>query len=244
MNPSTKIQSSSGENTWLTYFLLITAIFSGTLLALWLVPDLTSGVKANATHAAWFLSRSTGITAYLLNWLGMVFGVLMSTRLARKFPGNLFSYDTHQFLAILSLLFAVIHAFVLLGDAYIGYNWFQVLFPFTTQGDDIFWVGVGQLSLYLLGALVLSFYVRQWISMKAWRAVHYLSFFTYLLFVLHSVFSGTDSQSLAWMYWLTAGSLGVLIALRLALKLDSWLFVDEKRKRPATRASQSKLHTS
>jgi predicted ferric reductase len=121
---------------------------------------------------------------------------------------------------------------VLLGDAYIGYNLLQVLFPFTTQGDDIFWVGIGQLSLYFLGALVLSFYVRQWIGMKVWRAVHYLSFFTYILFMLHSIFSGTDTQSLAWLYWLTAGSLGVLVTLRLTLQLDSWLFVDEKCKRP------------
>jgi len=62
---------------------------------------------------------------------------------------------------------------------------------------------MGQIGLYLMAVVGLSFYVRGVTGQRFWRLIHYLSFVIYLLGLAHGVGSGTDTTT-AWasdMYW-------------------------------------------
>jgi predicted ferric reductase len=156
-------------------------------------------------HAAWYLSRASAFVAYVLLWWSMVLGLSMTNRLARLWPGGPVAGDLHEHASLLGLAFAVLHALVLLGDQYIGYTLPQVLIPFASANYEPVWVGVGQISLYLMVLVTFSFYVRRWIGARAWRALHYLSFVVFVLALVHGVFSGTDS-SLSWAFWMYVGT--------------------------------------
>ena len=153
--------------------------------------------------AYWYLSRSSAIVGYILLWVSMVLGLAITNKLARAWPGGPTFAALHEHTSWLGLILAAFHALILLGDHYIGYSLPQVLMPFASLNYRPFWVGLGQVALYLLAFVVSSFYLRRWISYRAWRTIHYASFATFALALAHGLFSATDS-GVAWisgLYW-------------------------------------------
>jgi hypothetical protein len=105
---------------------------------------------------------------------------------------------------------------VLLGDQYIGYTLVQVLVPFASAGYKPLAVGAGQVALYVLALVALSFYVKQQLGRQVWRLIHFASFGLFGLALLHGIFSGSDGG--AWwaqaLYWLSGGSVLFLTVYR------------------------------
>ncbi len=82
------------------------------------------------TKAYWFVARAGGIIAYLLLWLAAFWGISMSSKMVRGWVDASLIYGMHEFLPILAMIFASLHALVLLGDAYIGFSLTDLLLPF------------------------------------------------------------------------------------------------------------------
>lgn len=154
-------------------------------------------------HSAWYLSRASAFAAYVLLWWSMVLGLALTNKLARVWPGGPTVNDLHEHASLLGLVFGLLHALVLLGDTYIGYTLPQILIPFAGTYAPL-WVGLGQIGLYLMVLVTVTFYMRRWIG-RAWRSLHYLSFAVFVLALLHGLFSGTDSSA-AWALWMYAGT--------------------------------------
>jgi predicted ferric reductase len=96
------------------------------------------------------------------------------------------------------------------------------------------WVGLGQLGLYFLAVVVASFYVRKRLGNAAWRAIHFLSFSTFILALFHGLRSGTDSPSL-WaqvVYWMTGASVLLMTIYRA-------LVVEPERRRILAQAARA-----
>ena len=155
-------------------------------------------------HSAWYLSRASAFAAYVLLWWSMVLGLALTNKLARIWPGGPTVNDLHEHAGLLGLVFGLLHAFVLLGDSYIGYTLPQIVIPFASTGYAPLWVGLGQISLYMMALVTVTFYMRRRIG-RAWRSIHYLSFGVFVLALLHGLFSGTDSSA-AWAFWMYVGT--------------------------------------
>jgi predicted ferric reductase len=143
----------------------------------------------------------------------------ITSKAARIWAGGPTVFDVHQFTSLLALAFGLFHGLILLGDAYIDYTLAQVLVPFGSGTFRPLWVGLGQLALYLLAVVGLSFYVRSWIGRRTWRMIHFLSFAVLLLALAHGIGSGTDT-ALPWvraMYWFSGGSLLFLTLYRVLI---------------------------
>ncbi|MFN8474933.1 MAG: hypothetical protein U0822_22285 [Anaerolineae bacterium] len=199
--------------------------------------NLIASFTGAAPMGYWYLSRGAAIVAYLLMWLSVVFGLMITNKLGRKWPGGLATVDLHQFVSLLALAFAAFHGLILLGDQYIGYSLAQILVPFTSTDYRPLWVGLGQIGLYVAALVSFSFYVRQYIGHRAWRALHYSSFAVYVMVTLHGLMSGTDSTNLAvrLMYALTAASVVALTAYRIKVTRAQ----RARRARPALQRSGS-----
>lgn len=164
------------------------------------------------TQAYWYMARAGGVVAYLLLWLGSLWGVLMSTKLAK----GLYAFGLHEFLPILAMIFATLHALVLLGDHYIGFDLLQLAVPFTASYRPL-WTGMGTLALYLGTALAASFYLRRWIGRRTWRTLHYATYGVFALALAHGLMAGTDSTLplVRWMYIATGASLLFVTLVRI-----------------------------
>ncbi|MEP7357638.1 MAG: ferric reductase-like transmembrane domain-containing protein [Anaerolineales bacterium] len=197
---------------------LIAAAIALILQPAWLA-QLQSSLAGVEPKAYWYLSRSSAIVSYIMLWGSMVLGLAITNKLARAWPGGPTFAALHEHTSWLGLILAIFHGLILLGDHYIGYSLPQVLLPFASTSYRPLWVGLGQISLYLLAIVVASFYVRRWLSYRAWRTLHYAGFGVFALALLHGVFSGTDS-GIAWisgMYWASALSVVGLTVYRIRL---------------------------
>jgi len=209
--------------------LMLLAVAGGTLAAalflpLWL-PGLTKSLLGAEPKAFWYLSRASGFVAYLVLWLSVAFGLIVSNRMARLWNGGPALVDLHQFTTWLAVGLTMFHALILLGDRYIQSTVPQVVVPFAYANYKPDWVGLGQLAFYLVIVIAASFYVRKQIGYRAWRLLHYTSFVVYLLITVHGIFSGTDTRDIIWVY---VGS-GAAIYF-----LTSYRVLQSVKSRPAT----------
>jgi DMSO/TMAO reductase YedYZ heme-binding membrane subunit len=201
------------------------ALGAAVLLPAW-SPGLAESLLGPEPKAYWYLSRASAFVAYGLVWLSMVFGLLMTSRTAKIWPGGPAAFDIHQHTSLLGLAFALFHGLILLGDGYIGFDLIQVLAPFSSTYSP-FWTGLGQLGFYMLLLVGLSFYVRPQIGRAAWRAIHLLSFLLFVLALGHGIFSGSDSSTL-WagaIYWVSGGTVLFLTIYRV---LVTWRPSEQK----------------
>ena len=205
----------------LAVLLTLVAAAGGALAAILILPAWLPGVEASmagsAPQAFWFLSRSSALVAYLLLWLSMCLGLMITNKLARLWPGGPVAFDLHQHTSLLGVAFALFHGLILLGDRYLNPNLWQVVFPFGMSGYHPFWIGLGQISFYLMVGVAFSFYLRKQITSRVWRSVHFLSFISFVFALLHGIAGGTDSAAI-WVqafYWSTGGIFLFLLIYRL-----------------------------
>ena len=142
----------------------------------------------------WYLSRASGVIAYTLFWLAVVFGLLLSTRLGKHFNAARV-FALHQYLSLIAVGFAAFHAGILLADNFLNLNLWQILLPFSFQTERV-GVALGQLGFWLLFICAFSFYIKKYIGQSAWRWLHFLTFFAYMFISIHVFMVGSDSRAL------------------------------------------------
>lgn len=169
-----------------------------------------AGVKAY-----WFISRSSGIMAYLLITVSVLWGLVQSGALFRRRVAPLLALGLHNYLSWAGLALAALHGLILLGDSYTRFSLQQVVTPFMSTYRPIP-VGLGIIGFYLMLLLSVSFYMRRWIGQKSFRLLHYGSFGAFTLVTLHGVLAGTDSGPLWPLYALSLILVLGLTALRVA----------------------------
>ncbi len=199
---------------------IVGAALTVAVLPAWL-PGLQASVSGPDPTAYWYLTRTSGLVAYALAWLSMAFGLLISNRLARLWPGGPTAYTLHEYTSLLAVAFTVFHVVILLGNRYVPYSVAQVLIPFSNDAYRPLAIGLGQVGLYLLLPVTFTFYIRKGIGQWAWRAIHFLSYGVFVLALIHSVAGGTDSPT-PWAqayYWLTGGSLWLLTLYRVVWQI-------------------------
>jgi len=196
---------------------IIVGLVVGVFVMLWISPIMAQAL--GTIHSGWYLSRSTGILAYLLGWLSTVAGLLITGRQAQQWPGVAQANDIHRQASLASLVMIFIHVVVLLMDKYIGYTWQSLFVPSMSGPYAPIAVGFGQVALPIAVIVTLTAEWRTKIG-KAWRWIHVGAFFVYFAGVIHSVFSGSDTRIpwIAAMYVLTVASVVFLTAYRVVFR--------------------------
>ena len=198
-----------------------------------LFPGLLFSVTGEQPKYFWYLSRATAIISYIFIWMSLVFGLLLSGRIAKYFPGAYTANDLHQFIGITGLVIGLFHGLLLMGDQYIHLSLVQVLLPFATQNYRPEWVGIGQMSFYIWVLVVLSSYIRKQIGNKTWRAIHFTGYLVFAGVMIHGITSGTDTGTVGMtgLYWFSGATVLFLTFYR--------IFAMTERKTPVTVVTQT-----
>ncbi len=188
-------------------------------------------VEAPITHVYWYISRTAAVVAYLLLFASMCLGLTMRAQGLGKLLAKWRTFDLHQFTALLAMGFLAVHVFALLGDQYFSFGMKELLLPFASPYRPL-WTTLGVLSLYAAVVVTFSFYVRQRIGMKAWRAIHYTSIAVFVGALIHGIKAGADITA-PWMQ-------GVYLATGMAAAgLFLWRFlVSQTPQQPATQRGE------
>jgi len=222
-----EIESIRSEVDWSLIGVLSLAVIAGAVAASALLPGFLPGMQASLTGEApqvyWFLARGSALVSFLLLWLSMALGLLITNRMARVWPSRPAAFELHQYVSLLGLGLGLFHGLILTGDRYLHLSVFNVMVPFAVQDYRPVWVGLGQVGLYVWALLVGSFYVRKQIRARVWRLIHFSSFIAFALALAHGLGSGTDSsaQPVQFLYWAAGASLLFLLYYRILVTVET-----------------------
>lgn len=179
--------------------------------------DALLGVSSG--QMTWFITRASGLVAYLLLWLSTVWGIGVSSKFFDRAVPRAFTYDAHEYISLLAIGMTAVHVVVLLWDSFAPFTVFQLVLPFIS-GYRPLWTGIGIISAYMTLLVTVTFYLRKWIGIQAFRAIHWFSFVAFFGVLMHGWFAGTDTTfSLTrWMYFGTAFVVVGMTALWYATK--------------------------
>lgn len=178
------------------------------------------GIWGDPNKWAWYTGRASGILAFILLTGVVSFGLIISSWAFIKVVPGATAYETHRFVAWLALGTVILHFSSFFFDNFLKMKIVEALIPFalfreieTPAGFDIGTAtALGTIAFYGLLILVFTSQWRSKMSPKLWRAIHYVSFITYFLFVAHGFMAGTDSQEW-WMRGLYITSLSLVLFL-------------------------------
>ena len=196
---------------------------------------------ADSVQIWWYVTRASGIIAYLLLWFSTVLGLAVTSKYLDGMLDRLFTYDFHEFISLLSVAFTLVHVLVLMLDRYLPYSLAQILVPFISPYRP-FWVGVGVIAFYIILLVTVTFYLRSRIGMRSFRAIHYLSLLGYIGVTLHGYYSGTDTALASMQILYKVSSLAVLFLMVYWLVLLGLRKVETRRQASLLSASTVQKH--
>ena len=211
---STHATSQTHLSPWFKFaiaFLITVVLGAFGLMAVLSANTLISTLPATSDKAFWFISRSSGVLAYLLLTFGMLWGLVQSGAILRPTIPPLLALGLHSFLNWGGLALGALHGLILLGDSYIKMTLADVIIPFIGPYEPLA-VGLGVVGFYLMFLLSSSFYARKWLGQKNFRKLHYASYPTYLLVTWHSLGAGSDN-SVLWPLYVASLSAVILLTV-------------------------------
>lgn len=164
-----------------------------------------------ATKVWWYVSRASGIVAWALLALAVLWGLALSTRALGRRPPAPWLLDVHRFMGGLAVLFTIVHFSSLALDPWMtsqyGYSIVQAFVPFasTWKPGAIAW---GVVAFWLLLAVEVTSLVRTRLPQDVWRWIHMLSYPLYAMATVHLLTAGTERTNpvLRWSVLATVGA--------------------------------------
>jgi sulfoxide reductase heme-binding subunit YedZ len=160
--------------------------------------------------AFWYASRATGVISLLLLSLVVIFGILVNRQ--GRLPGlpRFAITGLHRNLSLLAVTFLGLHIVTAIADGYAHIPWLSTVVPFTS-GYERFWIGLGTVAIDLVAAVIVTSLLRDRLTPSVWRAVHWLSYLSYPVTVVHAIGASKDLQS-GWLLKLTAVTVLAVVA--------------------------------
>ncbi|NLA34675.1 MAG: ferric reductase [Actinobacteria bacterium] len=160
----------------------------------------------------WYLTRSSGIIAWLMLTATVIWGILLATKAFPNQRRPAWLLALHRWLAGLTLSFLAIHLVALVADSYASFGLADLTVPFASDWKPGA-VALGVIAMWLLVAVELTSLAMRRLPRRFWRAVHLSSYVTFWLTSMHAAFAGTDATS--WLY--RGGAAASILAVAWAL---------------------------
>jgi predicted ferric reductase len=180
-----------------------------------------SGVlAASGPSIYWYLTRSTGAVALLLLTVAIVLGVLDVQRVSTPRWPRFVIDSVHRNVSLLAMVFLVLHILTSVLDSFAPIGLIEAFIPFVGSYRP-FWLGLGAVSFDLILAVVLTSLMRQRMGFATWRAIHWLTYASWPIALLHGLGTGSDVKS-TWLLLLSIGCAAAVAAAVLARVLRGW----------------------
>ena len=170
----------------------------------------------------WYVTRASAMIAWVLLVISVIWGILLSTRIFRKFDNPAWLLDLHRWLAGISVVMVGLHMFSLYIDDFARFSLADLFIPFHSTYTKIEALGpipvaLGVICAYLMIAVQSTSLIMRVLPRKFWKGIHYLSYVVVLLVSFHAGWTGTDTR--AWVYQLVAIGLIMLTTIALVIRI-------------------------
>jgi DMSO/TMAO reductase YedYZ heme-binding membrane subunit len=151
-------------------------------------------VIAVTEKLAWYVSRASGLIAWMLVAASIVWGITLSSRLLRRRGIPAWLLDLHRYLGLLAVIFTVVHLLGLVADNYVYFGWKELFIPMSSawQPGATAW---GIVAFYLLIAIQITSWLMRKMPRKIWHAVHLLAYPLFVVGTVHGFQAGADRSN-------------------------------------------------
>ena len=164
------------------------------------------------TNADWYLMRSSGVVALVLLTASFVLGIATFRRWRPMELPRFVTASLHRSVSLLAVVFLAAHVVTAIADPYAVLGLAAAFIP-SLAGRNVFWVGLGAVSLDLFIALIVSSLLRARIGARAWKTIHWMAYLSWPLALAHSFGTGSDAGAL----WLRAVGASCVVAVAAAV---------------------------
>ncbi len=165
-----------------------------------------------STQILWFATRGAGVVSLILFSVVACLGLLSVARTQSAWWPRFLTVELHRTLALLSVAFLAIHIVTAVLDPFTHLGIAAAFVPLASIYRPLP-VALGVVSIYLVGAVIVTSLLRDRIGHRLWRAVHWTSYLSWPLAVEHTLTAGSDAFT-PWMLGIT-----ILCALAVAAAL-------------------------
>jgi predicted ferric reductase len=160
----------------------------------------------------WWVTRASGIVAWVVVAAAVVWGLLASTKLIRKRGVPAWILDLHRYLGTLTIVFVIVHVGAIWLDSFVKFTPTQLTVPFASswRPHAVAW---GIFATYLLLAIQITSWAMRRLPRKLWHRVHVLSLPMLALATVHGFLAGTDRSNRALQWSAFVVLLGVVFLL-------------------------------
>ena len=157
----------------------------------------------------WYMTRGAGTVALVLLTAVVVLGIVTSVRWkSEDWPRFLIS-ALHRNFSLFLVAFGALHIVTAIFDPTVVLG-IQALVPFGSDYRPL-WLSLGVISGDLILAIVITSLLRERLGYVAWRIIHWLTYASWPLAMVHSLGTGTDPHA-GWFLLLAAGCTASVIA--------------------------------
>jgi DMSO/TMAO reductase YedYZ heme-binding membrane subunit len=181
---------------------------------------MSSTLAAAGPSLYWYLTRSTGAVALLLLTFAVALGVADVQRLSTPRWPRFVVDSLHRNVSLLAMVFLVLHNVTSVLDTFAPISLLDAFVPFAGTYRP-FWLGLGAIAFDLLIAVTVTSLLRQRMGFATWRAIHWLTYASWPIALLHGFGTGSDVKS-AWLLALSIACIVIVAAAVLARVLSGW----------------------
>ena len=167
----------------------------------------------------WYLSRGSGIVAWVMLAATNLWGILLVTRMLKPVDRPAWLLDLHRWLAALTVITTGVHLGGLVADNYVHFGWREIILPQACQsacwpsgGSKAAAVTWGVIALYILIVVQVSSLMMRKLPRKVWHTIHLFSYVSFFMATVHTVMAGTDRGNIVFIATVSAMPGGIILA--------------------------------
>ncbi|HTC72631.1 MAG TPA: ferric reductase-like transmembrane domain-containing protein [Solirubrobacteraceae bacterium] len=181
---------------------------------------MSTQLAAAGPSAYWYLTRSTGAVALLLLTVAIVLGVIDVRRWSSPRLPRFVIDSLHRNVSLLALIFLVLHILTSVLDGFASITLLDAFVPFIGSYRP-FWLGLGAVAFDLILAVIITSLLRARLGFTTWRAVHWLTYASWPIALLHGLGTGSDASS-TWLLVLSVICMVAVLAAVLTRVIAGW----------------------
>jgi methionine sulfoxide reductase heme-binding subunit len=168
----------------------------------------------------WYLTRSTGAMALVLLSLAVALGVIDVERWSTPRWPRFVVDSLHRNVSLLALAFLVAHILTSVLDSFAPIGLIDAFVPFAGSYRPL-WLGLGAVAFDLILAVIATSLLRARMGFATWRAVHWLTYASWPIALLHGFGTGSDVKT-SWLLVLSLICVAFVVAAVLARVFTGW----------------------
>jgi sulfoxide reductase heme-binding subunit YedZ len=170
-----------------------------------------------AAQLTWYVTRGSGAVALVLLTVAFVLGIPTARSADHRAAPRVVMQLLHRNASLLAVVFVAVHVATTVADSFVHISLAEAFVPFVADYRP-FWLGLGAIALDVMLAVILTSLLRERMTYRTWRTVHFAAYACWPLAFVHGLQTGSDT-GFGWMRWINiicAGAVLLAVGWRFA----------------------------